>query len=50
MQPERGICQQVDQDTTVLLFVSNGNGTPGAGHGKKNGKPRKGWPKFPFGN
>ncbi|GAB3958077.1 transglycosylase domain-containing protein [Actinoallomurus acanthiterrae] len=41
---------QVDQDTTVLLFVSNGNGSPDSGRGKKNGKPRKGWPKFPFGN
>ncbi|WP_433178509.1 penicillin-binding protein [Actinoallomurus sp. CA-150999] len=40
---------QVDQTTTVMLFVSNGNGVPSPGRGKKNGKPNKGWP-FPFGN
>ncbi|MCO6007148.1 penicillin-binding protein [Actinoallomurus purpureus] len=38
---------QVDQDTTVMLFVSNGSGAVG-GRGKGHGKPGKG--NWPFGN
>ncbi|MCO5994969.1 penicillin-binding protein [Actinoallomurus rhizosphaericola] len=53
--------QQADQDTTVILFLSNGSGSVGAGGANANGKGKRGngkgngkkgggfsWP--PFGN